>query len=1378
MDSVRSMFGWNRNGVNGHTTAQLNGAPPANGQAPSLAWNDDRDQRTKGGPEGVVLPWFSPFWSEGTHETEEIRRAFRAMPRDPNVKAALLGKIYAVSSLPLKIKPPRPRPSKLDDMGQPKDPQSYQREAIRFATDRQVAEFTEWNLKKRLNADGRGGLPRAMEDVFYPGLIDGYSVCEKVRAPQQDGRWAGKQVLSALKSVQTYQNVVLQTNDNLDVVDVMGLTFNAGLHFDPLKFVIWQHLPVFESPLGTSDLRAAYSRWWMLETVLKLRALFHERRAVPFIVGTYKQPSTQASVDRQMASLKRFGYVGVPETVTLTLLNAAGAAESEFKSFTDDLIEQIFLGITGATLQHLTGGEGEQRGNSRVQQSTSGRFNWRLAESWVQICNDMTRGLIKFIVDPNFQVEEYPVASLDLVDADELKGEAEIDKFLSSIGWQFSKTEFEERYGRKWCEDPEDLIKPPQAGPQPGQPGVPPGTPGASPMPLGGSAGGGSGQVGGPAGSSPAKPPAAKLPMTSDHPEAFAEHDVSGERRDDSGKWTSGNAPKKRVFQRGEEIALAHHKGTEHALGGVKSGRVPHETARARLALTSDKAAAEVDKNFRGRFSAFQARIAAEHGNDSVQSPEWAQVRKVFQGWKGSIENAVRDKGAVADAAIKHHKEHGSFPSGTKQDLAERSDELVQMHHDFSTDLGKAMDEFRAKHPIKPGAVFSEEFNDHPEAFAEWDEAKHPRGDGGKFGAGSAVHNALSSGHHSIKQLAKLSGAAPEEISTHLSGLHSAGQLETGFHRGQGTYKLKGGLPANEFGSAETQDEPPTGMRNDENAAYRVPKASEARLREVGEHQKRLIDGMKDANGIVYIPALRERMKGVPRREFDDSIRQLRRDKTLRVVAVGDLSDHTTAQLDAGVPGVNETFLWVEPGSRWSAVAVPQVSSKVSDAVSGMLGDSEDEMLPIHRLRQAVGSSDRAGFDEAVKQMSREGKIRLVSASVPETHGTEEKDPTGELHAKRLADSIPGASETFYYIKRGPNWSSTFSESEEWSLRRKYEAACDAYREARGHWMSFAEHDVSDQPRDDDGKWTSGHQEKLNAARDAYKQAKEAMKAAREELRGHLERRQGARDAREAAKEQREAEKEAAVEAKYKTKAVGVAAKINPEHSAVILDAIGRHGIDPTPEQKKKGLIKGLATKGSILEGLAEHGVTERDANKILDRMVYTGRLVEHQFGQGIGKPLAVWYEAAGPEVEKFSESDWSSISDGPLGGKRWQNGSGRVVYSHTNPGAGGGHGVVGQVNAAKEHEGARGDLAYNLAMNHSHGELKSAAKKLGVGTHGTQKDLVERLEEHAWGATPTEAASRRGSGAIARGAVESRIAGACSEASRGARAGAAWGAG
>jgi hypothetical protein len=393
-------------------------------------------ERAAAGPRDIVFPWFLPYFDDKTGETAEMRAAYRMMFADPNVKAALLGKLLAVGALDLKVLP-----------ADKKNP-----------TDRHVAKFVEYNLRQRVT----GGIPGVAWSILGAGLIDGYSVCEKVFAPEERGRYRDQIILKDLKPKDTGNDVILLTDEYRNVVGVQGLRYNSGETFSPSSFVIFKHLPLFQSPTGMSDLRAVYSRYWMLDTVLKLRAIGLEKRSMPLLVGTYADETVQPSLEKALRLAKSQYWLAVPEGARVEALNIAGSSQAEFKSAIEDLKHDIFLGIAGAILQALEGAQDSERGNSQVHRSTADLFIWYLSSCVESLLNDRDDGLIKDLVDLNFVVADYPQAKLSAVDVNELIQEIQIDTGLSALGLDLSKDELYERYSRTPPEDPDDVLKPQQ----------------------------------------------------------------------------------------------------------------------------------------------------------------------------------------------------------------------------------------------------------------------------------------------------------------------------------------------------------------------------------------------------------------------------------------------------------------------------------------------------------------------------------------------------------------------------------------------------------------------------------------------------------------------------------------------------------------------------------------------------------------------------------------------------------------------------------------------------------------------------------------------------------------------------------------------------
>lgn len=171
------------------------------------------------------------------------------------------------------------------------------------------------------------------------------------------------------------------------------------------------------------------------------------------------------------------------------------------------------------------------------------------------------------------------------------------------------------------------------------------------------------------------------------------------------GDSTTRPPPKKRIFQRGEEIAKAAHAQLSGAMGALQSGSMTPDQAESRVLAAGARAEQEVEKNFRGRWPAFRDRMAAQFGEAALASDEWDAVKSEFR--KGMEEATSWVQGMTADVrqAVKHFGEKGSYPPGTRQALNDAHYGLVQSHHDFTARLGDAVDALAAAHGPKRESV-------------------------------------------------------------------------------------------------------------------------------------------------------------------------------------------------------------------------------------------------------------------------------------------------------------------------------------------------------------------------------------------------------------------------------------------------------------------------------------------------------------------------------------------------------------------------------------------------------------------------------------------------------------------------------------------------
>ncbi len=385
-------------------------------------------ERTRSGPQGVVLPWFLPYFDaeQTLFETGTMRLAYRRMLSDPNVKAALFGKILSVCSLELKV--------------QPADRRNKQQAAD--------AELVRWNLEEALE----GGMPGLIWAILSGAMIDGFSICEKIWSRETTGTHRGAYYLRAVKPKDTGRDVILMTDEFRNIVGVQGLRYNPGTIFSPANFLIYRHLPMWDTATGQSDLRAVYSRFWMLDCILKLRAVGLEKRALPVIVGHYTHAQDMPAVEQALSLVKSQNWLAVPETVRVEALSIAGGADSQFASAVQDLKHDIFLGIAGAILQSIEGSTTDGRGNSQVHRSTADLFVWHLSSAIQSLLNDRRHGLVRDIIDLNRVVDVYPKVTLASVDEKDILSRMQTRKMFWEMG---GKQSLEDMYDEMGIQPPD-----------------------------------------------------------------------------------------------------------------------------------------------------------------------------------------------------------------------------------------------------------------------------------------------------------------------------------------------------------------------------------------------------------------------------------------------------------------------------------------------------------------------------------------------------------------------------------------------------------------------------------------------------------------------------------------------------------------------------------------------------------------------------------------------------------------------------------------------------------------------------------------------------------------------------------------------------------
>jgi hypothetical protein len=380
-----------------------------------------------------LLPW----WDGRGDEPADFRRSVRKMVHESNVKGALLDKVFSVASLDLQVHPAS------DD-----------------ARDGLIADGFRANFESM-----DGGLRGFFGEVILNGLIDAHSVCEKVWRVQERGKWRGQWGYAAVKFKDGAELVADEFNN---VRGVRSVTGGEPQVWDAADFVVFIHLPLFGKLAGTSDLRAAYKAWWLIENVDEMRALAAEKFSTPFLQGEYPpgEDDVRRALESAMEAAAGQTWVSIPMGTRLTMLDLATRGQADYQAFKDDQRRDVYLGICGAVLQAVEGTTTGGRGNSQVHRGTADTRAWYVASVAAELIG---RQMVPDYVDANYLGNpEYPTVTIGSVNDAEMTASLAVDSGLQDMGYDLSKKELGKRYGRQWASSPDDVLRKPSVAPAPG----------------------------------------------------------------------------------------------------------------------------------------------------------------------------------------------------------------------------------------------------------------------------------------------------------------------------------------------------------------------------------------------------------------------------------------------------------------------------------------------------------------------------------------------------------------------------------------------------------------------------------------------------------------------------------------------------------------------------------------------------------------------------------------------------------------------------------------------------------------------------------------------------------------------------------------------
>lgn len=284
--------------------------------------------------------------------------------------------------------------------------------------DARIADFIRFCL-----ADMRGSVIDVLFNVL-DAVAKGFSISEINYKIMEDGPYRGMIGLDSVKSKDP-AGIAFESDEFLNLTGLrqgflppssppyQGGTKGGGVLLPPDKFIIYTYMPRYESPYGTSDLRAAYKHWWSKDIILRFYNVYLERYGSPTVLGAYTRGTPKKQQDDLLKVLDRIQQetaIVLPEDIKVELLEAQRGGESGYLQAIEYHDRQIAKSILGQT---LTTDEGMRYGSFALAKVHLDVLRMTLEKIKRDVEESvMNEQLIRRLVDYNFQADRYPTFSL------------------------------------------------------------------------------------------------------------------------------------------------------------------------------------------------------------------------------------------------------------------------------------------------------------------------------------------------------------------------------------------------------------------------------------------------------------------------------------------------------------------------------------------------------------------------------------------------------------------------------------------------------------------------------------------------------------------------------------------------------------------------------------------------------------------------------------------------------------------------------------------------------------------------------------------------------------------------------------------------------
>ena len=268
----------------------------------------------------------------------------------------------------------------------------------------------------------------------------GFSVSEKLFKKKDDGN-------ITLKNIKTrHPGTWLINTDNKGNVtkyEQIGTEATAS-DIDPKSLIHYINNPAWQNPYGTSDLRAAYSAYFIKKQIVRYYAIFIEKAASPTPIAKYPDNLEDAAIDKLFNSIKAFqakSAMAVPKEVDIEFLESKSNGEAFVKGIN---IFNMFIG-RALLIPDLLGFQGSETsgGSFSLGENQMEVFFKHIAKRRVIIERVVNKEIIEPIIIYNYGfLDSYPKFKLNPVSDKTIAGYAQL--WLEAIKSPFYKPSQEE----------------------------------------------------------------------------------------------------------------------------------------------------------------------------------------------------------------------------------------------------------------------------------------------------------------------------------------------------------------------------------------------------------------------------------------------------------------------------------------------------------------------------------------------------------------------------------------------------------------------------------------------------------------------------------------------------------------------------------------------------------------------------------------------------------------------------------------------------------------------------------------------------------------------------------------------------------------------